>query len=88
MKILILIAIALTFLFSYGCVTKEYVKQQDDLLADRISKIEAAQNESGKNADAAAKSANASASRAEAAADRAEAALSKSKKAFELQQKK
>jgi len=28
-------------LFSFGCATKEYVKEQVDPLADRISKLEA-----------------------------------------------
>ena len=28
-------------LFSFGCATKEYVKEQVDPLADRINKLEA-----------------------------------------------
>ncbi|MCI0468938.1 MAG: hypothetical protein L0Y62_02605 [Nitrospirae bacterium] len=55
MRILILIAVAVSFLFSFGCVTKDYVKQQIDPLVDRISKLEAKQNECCEKADAAAK---------------------------------
>ncbi len=65
---------AMVVLFSYGCATKDYVKQQvqEALKADseRCSKAEAA------------------AERAEAAAKSAQSAAEKSKKAFELQQKK
>jgi len=74
--VLLLLAFSLLFVFTTGCATKEYVKQQIDPLVDRISKLEARV------------SAEAAARRAEAAADRAEAAAAKAAKAFELKQKK
>ncbi len=70
--------------FSYGCATKDYVKQQTDPLMDRISKLEAA----SKNLQDCCNNAEGAAKRAEAAATKAQASAEKSKKAFELQQKK
>ncbi len=76
---------------SYGCASKEYVKQQIEPLVDRISKLEADMQSlkdcCGK-ADAAAERAEAAAKEAQAAAKKAEAAADKSSKSFELQQKK
>src|SRR5208283_2904993 len=40
MKKAVLIVITVLFLFSFGCATKDYVKQQIDPLIDRISKLE------------------------------------------------
>lgn len=83
--------LAIVMVFSYGCASKEYVKQQIDPLVDRISKLEAVTQSlkdcCGK-ADATAQRADAAAQRAEAAAKRAEAAAEKSAKSFDLQQKK
>jgi len=39
--VLLLLAFSLLFVFTTGCATKEYVKQQIDPLVDRISKLEA-----------------------------------------------
>ena len=39
-KALLLVFMGL-LLFSFGCATKEYVKEQVDPLADRINKLEA-----------------------------------------------
>jgi uncharacterized protein HemX len=83
--------LAIVIVLSYGCASKEYVKQQVDPLVDRISKLEAttqALKECCGKADAAAQRADAAAQRAEAAAKKAEAAADKSTKSFELQQKK
>jgi hypothetical protein len=60
--------------FSYGCATKEYVKQQ-------VEEALKASNERCMKAEAAAE-------RAEAAAKQAQSSAEKTKKAFELQQKK
>ncbi|HYA26906.1 MAG TPA: Lpp/OprI family alanine-zipper lipoprotein [Thermodesulfovibrionales bacterium] len=77
--------------FSYGCASKEYVKQQIDPLVDRISKLEAT-TQSLKDccgrADAAAERAEAAAKAAQEAAKKAQAAAEKSSKSFELLQKK
>ncbi len=77
-------AVAILSFFSYGCATKDYVKQQVDPLLDRISKLEAA---SQSMKDCCGK-AEAAAERAEAAAKKAQVAAEKSTKAFELHQKK
>jgi outer membrane murein-binding lipoprotein Lpp len=82
--VLLLAAFTVLSFFSYGCATKDYVKQQVDPLVDRISKLEAATQGLKNCCD----EANAAAARAEAAAKRARAAAEKSTKAFELQQKK
>ncbi len=93
MKRLMLLLATLSFLLvsSYGCATKEYVKQQIDPLVDRISKLEATTQSlkdcCGK-ADAAAARAEAAAKEAQAAANKAQAAAEKAKKSFELLQKK
>ena len=96
--------VLLSFLvsFSYGCATKGYVKEQNDSLAERISKLEAdsasskAAAEKAKSdaaealktaKDCASKS-ETDAERAEAAAKRSEAAAKKAEKAFELHQRK
>ncbi len=76
---------------SYGCASKEYVKQQIEPLVDRISKLEA-ETQSLKDccgkADAAAERAEAAAKAAQDAAKSAQAAADKCSKSFELQQKK
>ncbi len=86
-----LAALVILMMSSYGCASKEYVKQQIDPLVDRISKLEAATQSlkdcCGK-ADAAAEKAEAAAKAAEDAARKAQAAAEKSAKSFELQQKK
>ena len=41
MRKLLLSAVVLLFLFSMGCASKDYVRQQMDPLVDRISKLEA-----------------------------------------------
>ncbi len=104
MKKSVVIMLALSFLvsFSYGCASKSFVKEQNDSLADRISKLEAS-NASNKadaekaKSDAAealktakdcASKSDADAQRAEAAAKRAEASAKKAEKAFELHQRK
>jgi hypothetical protein len=82
--ILLLGAFTILLFFSYGCATKDYVKQQVDPLVDRISKLEAA----SQGMKECCENANAAAARAESAAKRAQAAAEKSTKAFELQQRK
>ena len=82
--VLLLGAFTILSFFSYGCATKDYVKQQVDPLVDRISKLEA---ETQGLKDCCSK-ADAAAEKAAAAAKQAEVAAEKSKKAFELQQKK
>jgi hypothetical protein len=82
--VLLLAAFTVLSFFSYGCATKDYVKQQVDPLVDRISKLEAATQGLKDCCD----KANTAAEKAEAAARRAQAAAEKSRKAFELQQKK
>jgi hypothetical protein len=77
-KIVLLVS-SILLILSFGCATKDYVRQQVDPLIDRISKIEAM--DCCDKAEAAAK-------RAEAAAERAENASKKAGKAFELQQEK
>lgn len=90
-KIIFLLATLSILMISYGCASKEYVKQQIDPLVDRISKLEAMaeglKDCCGK-ADAAAQRAEAAAKEAQAAAKRAEAAAEKSAKSFDLHQKK
>lgn len=102
MKRIILLIVAVLFVFSFGCATKDYVKQQIDPLADRISKLEAKTVQHDGQIAAAAKEAadakriaidccekaDSAAKRAEAAAQRAEAAAEKAAKAFKLGQKK
>jgi hypothetical protein len=103
MKKVFLPALIVLFLFSSGCATRDYVRQQIEPLVERISKLEAkvssmgpCQTEETKKipqdccdkADAAAKRAEDAANRAEDAAKKAGAAAEKSKKAFELQQTK
>jgi Alanine-zipper, major outer membrane lipoprotein len=85
-KLIILVVILALGLFSFGCVTKDYVKQQIDPLTDRISKIEAM--DCCTKADNAAQRAEDAARKAQEAADRAESASHKAGKAFELQQMK
>ncbi len=67
-----LLVIPLLSLLFWGCATRDYVKQQVDPLADRISKLEAKD----------------CCSKAEAAAERAENAAKKCEKAFELHEQK
>jgi len=91
-KIIFLLAtLSILMISSYGCASKEYVKQQIDPLVDRISKLEA-MSQSLKDccgkADAAAQRAEAAAKEAQAAAKRAEAAAERSAKSFDLHQKK
>ncbi len=84
-KVIVLFgAVAVLSFFSYGCATRNYVRQQVDPLLDRISKLEAAQQSLK---DCCGK-AEAAAQRAEAAAKQAQIAAEKSTKAFELHQKK
>ncbi len=94
----LLAALAILMISSYGCASKEYVKQQIEPLVDRISKLEAATQSlkdccgkadaSAEKAEAAAKAAQDAAKSAEDAARSAQAAAAKSAKSFELQQKK
>jgi len=103
MKKVFFLALIVLFLFSAGCASRDYVRQQIEPLVERISKLEAkvssmgpCQTEETKKtsqdccdkADAAAKRAEDAANRAEDAAKKAGAAAEKSKKAFELQQTK
>jgi len=69
-----LLLISLLFALSFGCATKEYVKQQID--------------EAMKSANDRCAKAEATAEKAEVTAEQAQAAAKKSLKAFELQQKK
>ena len=71
---------------SFGCASRDYVRQQIDPLVDRISKLEAM--DCCNKADAAARRAEDAAQRAENAAQRAEKASHVAGKAFELQQLK
>ena len=88
---LLLATLSILLVSSYGCASKEYVKQQIDPLVDRISKLEATTQSlkdcCGK-ADAAAARAEAAARDAQAAANKAQAAAEKATKSFELLQKK
>ena len=76
---------------SYGCASKDYVRQQVDPLADRISRLEAATQSlkdcCGK-AEAAAARAESVAKDAQAAAKDARFSAEKATKSFELHQKK
>jgi hypothetical protein len=85
-KLAILVIVSALGLFSFGCVNKDYVKQQIDPLTDRISKLEAM--DCCTKADNAAQRAEDAARKAQEAADRAESASSRAGKAFELQQMK
>lgn len=95
-KIISLLAVSgMLFVFSSGCATRDYVKQQVDPLLDRITKLEASMQATAKTAKeccekagAAAEKAEDAAKRAEDAAKKAEAAAEKSKKSFELHQMK
>lgn len=90
-KIMLLLATLGILVGSYGCASKEYVRQQVDPLADRISKLEAVTQSlkdcCGK-AEAAAARAEAAAKDAQAAAKDARASADKATKSFELHQKK
>lgn len=93
-----LLALSILSVFSYGCATKDYVKQQIDPLVDRISKLEtsvqglkeccAKADAAAAKAEAAAKAAEASAKAAEAAAKKAQVGAEKATKSFELHQAK
>ena len=39
MKKVLLMLVAAVFIFSFGCATKDFVKDQTDPLADRIGKL-------------------------------------------------
>ena len=90
----LMILTSFLLVFSYGCASKDYVRQQIEPLVDRINKLEAskgapaAASDCCEKAQAAAQQAEAAAKNAEAAAKKAEAAAAKAGKAFELQQKK
>jgi hypothetical protein len=81
MKRVALLFISFLLLLSFGCATRDYVRQQIEPLVDKISRLEAKETCDCNKAEAAAK-------RAEEAADRAENASRKAGKAFELQQRK
>ena len=85
-KSFITVVLLLLFTASWGCATRDYVRQQIDPLVDRISKLEAM--DCCNKADDAAQRAEDAAQRAERAAQRAENASQKAGKAFELQQVK
>jgi hypothetical protein len=82
----IIVILSLFLTVSFGCASRDYVRQQIDPLVDRISKLEAM--DCCDKADAAAQKAENAAQRAENAAQRAENAASKAGKSFELQQLK
>ena len=86
MKKVVLVICVILLMFSLGCASRDYVRQQIDPLVDRISKLEAM--DCCDKADAAAQRAENAAQRAENAAQRAENASQKAGKAFELQQMK
>lgn len=92
---MLLIAMSILLVLSFGCATKDYVKQQIEPLMDRISKLEAMNQETMKTAkeccekaEAAASKLEGAAERAETAAKQAEVAAEKAKKSFEMQLKK
>jgi hypothetical protein len=72
MKRIALVVIALSFVLTFGCASRDYVQQQIEPLVDRISKLEAKD----------------CCDKTEEALQRAEAAARKCEKAFELQQQK
>jgi hypothetical protein len=83
----LMILTSFLLVFSYGCASKDYVRQQIEPLVDRINKLEASRGAPAAASDCCEK-AQAAAEKAEAAAKKAEAAATKAGKAFELQQKK
>jgi hypothetical protein len=72
MKKAALLIISLSMLLSFGCASRDYVRQQIEPLVDRISKLEA----------------NDCCKKAEEAAKRCERAAKKCEKTFELEQHK
>jgi hypothetical protein len=72
MKKVALLAISLSMLLSFGCASRDYVRQQIEPLVDRISKLEAEN----------------CCKKAEEAARRCERAAKKCTKSFELEQHK
>lgn len=72
MKKAALLIISLSMLLSFGCASRDYVRQQIEPLVDRISKLEA----------------NDCCTKAEEAAKRCERAAKKCEKTFELEQHK
>jgi hypothetical protein len=72
MKKAALLVISLSMLLSFGCASKDYVRQQIEPLVDRISKLEAEN----------------CCQKAEEAAKRCERAAKKCEKSFELEQHK
>jgi len=100
---LLALVLVISFLFSAGCATRDYVRQQMEPLVERISKLETQCSSLGPSKEAAeAKTlaqeamktakdccgkAEADANRAEAAADRAEAAAKKAAAAAEASKK-
>jgi len=94
----LLVSLSILLVFSYGCATKDYVKQQIDPLVDRISKLEAGMQSlkdcctkadaAAARAEAAAKAAEAAAKAAEAAAKKSQVGAEKATKSFELHQAK
>ena len=81
-----ILVLSLFLTVSFGCASRDYVRQQIDPLVDRISKLEAM--DCCDKADASAQRAEDAAQRAEDAAQRAENASQKAGKSFELQQMK
>ena len=67
-----LLVIALSYILTFGCASRDYVQQQIEPLVDRISRLEAKD----------------CCDKTEEALQRAEAAAQKCEKAFELQQQK
>ena len=94
----LLVVLSILLVFSYGCASKDYVKQQIDPLVDRISKLEAGMQSlkdccakadaAAAKAEAAAKAAQDAAKAAEAAAKKAQVGAEKATKSFELHQAK
>jgi len=72
MKKAALLFISLSMLLSFGCASRDYVRQQIEPLVDRISKLEAEN----------------CCKKAEEAAKRCERAAKKCEKGFELEQHK
>ncbi len=75
MKKAALLVISLSMLLSFGCASRDYVRQQIEPLVDRISKLEAERGED-------------CCKKAEEAAKRCERAAKKCEKGFELEQHK
>ncbi|MGO9611771.1 MAG: hypothetical protein ACLPX5_01885 [Dissulfurispiraceae bacterium] len=90
MKRVIFVVMAALFIFLLGCASKDYVKQQNDPLIDRMSKLEANQCscQAATIDPSYLKRAEDAAKRSEDAERMSEAAAMKCQKAFELMQHK